>query len=189
MYKLYFRFRRFILMVQTKKVISMNYSSSTSCWKPWKWVRFYLIITMRDIYINSNLNPLTEFTGSSITTEFKYILPWNISQIITKTIPISTRIVISHAINQGILSCDYWKVSENWTTWSEFLNGQKAIAEHILASEEWKKSKREGLWESQSRDPSRKVNYLSKVLWDFRTEFLWKIITEFTRFVSSTRIG
>ena len=33
---------------------------------------------MRDIYINSNLN--TEFTKSSRSSKFKYILPWNISQ-------------------------------------------------------------------------------------------------------------
>ena len=30
-----FRFRRFILLVQKKEVISMNYGSSTSCRKPW----------------------------------------------------------------------------------------------------------------------------------------------------------
>ena len=36
------------------------------------------------------------------------------------------------------------------TTWSEFSNGGKAIPEQILASEERKKSKRAGLWESQS---------------------------------------
>ena len=36
------------------------------------------------------------------------------------------------------------------TTWSEFPNGGKAITEQILASEERKKSKRAGLWESQS---------------------------------------
>ena len=35
--ELYFRFRRFILLVQMKKVISINYGSSTSCWKPWAW--------------------------------------------------------------------------------------------------------------------------------------------------------
>ena len=35
-------------------------------------------------------------------------------------------------------------------TWSEFPNGGKAIVEQILASEERKKSKRVGLWESQS---------------------------------------
>ena len=28
--------------------------SSTSCWKPWRWMRFDLVITMRDIYIHPN---------------------------------------------------------------------------------------------------------------------------------------
>ena len=36
------------------------------------------------------------------------------------------------------------------TTWSELPNGAKAIAEQILASQERKKSKRAGLWASQS---------------------------------------
>ena len=56
---------------------------------------------MRDIYINSNLNTLTKFTNSSRSsrsTEFKEILPWNITQMIAKTAPISTRIVISYAM-------------------------------------------------------------------------------------------
>ena len=44
------------------------------------------------IYINSNLGPLTESISSS--TEFKDIVSWNISQMIMKTVPISTRIVI-----------------------------------------------------------------------------------------------
>ena len=79
--ELYFRFRTFILLVQTKKVISMNYGSSTSSWKTWRWVRLDLIITVRDI--NSNLNPLTKFTSSSRSIQFKDILPWNISQMIT----------------------------------------------------------------------------------------------------------
>ena len=34
-------------------------------------MRLELIFTMRDIYINANLDPLTEFTSSSRTTEFK----------------------------------------------------------------------------------------------------------------------
>ena len=55
------------------------------------------------LYINSNRNPLTKFISSSRSTEFKDILPWNISQMITKTIPISTRIVISHAMKRAIL--------------------------------------------------------------------------------------
>ena len=112
--ELYFRFRRFILLVQTKIVISMNYGRSRSCLKPWKWVRFDLILTMRDVYINSNLNLLTKFTSSSRSTEFKNILPWNISQMIMKTIPISTRIVISYVIKWAIPFWFYWKVNENW---------------------------------------------------------------------------
>ena len=54
----FFGFRRFILLAQTKKVISMNYGSSTSCWKPWRWLRLDLILTMCNIYINSIMNPL-----------------------------------------------------------------------------------------------------------------------------------
>ena len=67
--ELYFRFKRFILLIQMKKVISMNCGSSTSSWKPWTWVKFDLIFTMRDTYINSNLNPLRKFTGSSRSTD------------------------------------------------------------------------------------------------------------------------
>ena len=54
-----------------------------------------LILTMRDIKINSNLNPLTSIR-SSRSTEFKAIFPWNISQMIMKIIPISTRTVTIH---------------------------------------------------------------------------------------------
>ena len=36
------------------------------------------------------------------------------------------------------------------TIWSKFCNGGKSIVEQILASEERNKSKRVGLWESQS---------------------------------------
>ena len=61
-----------------------------------------LIFSMTDIYINSNLNPLIKLTRSSGSTKFKDILSWNISEMITKTVPISTRIVISYAIKQGI---------------------------------------------------------------------------------------
>ena len=66
-------------------------------------MRLDLIFFMWYIYINSNLNPLPKFTSSSKGTKFKDILPWNISQMITKTIPISTRIVISYAMKWGIL--------------------------------------------------------------------------------------
>ena len=114
LFELYLRIRRFFSLVQTKKVISMNYGSSTSSWKPWRWMRLDLIFSMWYIYINSNLNPLTKFTSSSRSTKFKDILPWNISQMITKTIPISTRIVISYAMKWGILFWISWKGNGNW---------------------------------------------------------------------------
>ena len=106
--------RRFFFLVQMKKVISMNDGSSTSSWKPWRWVRLDLTFSMRDIYINSDLNSLTKLTSSSRSSELKDILSWNISQMITNTIPISTRIVISYAIKQGILLWIWWKVNGYW---------------------------------------------------------------------------
>ena len=48
-------------------------------------------------------------------------------------------------------------------TWSEFPNRGKTIVEQILASEERNKSKKAGLWVTV-RDPSRKVNLMSKVI-------------------------
>ena len=91
-----------------KKVISMNYCSSISNWKQWRWLRFDLIFSMRNIYINSNLNPLTKLTSSNRSTELKDILTWNISQMITKTIPISMGIVISYVMKQSMES--QWKL-------------------------------------------------------------------------------
>ena len=67
----YFRFRRFIILVETKKVISMNYGSCTSSWKQWRWVRLDLKLSVRDIYINSYLNPLIKFTSRSKALSLK----------------------------------------------------------------------------------------------------------------------
>ena len=77
-------------------------------------MRFGLILMMRDIHINFNLNlnPLTKFNSSSRSNEFKDIISWIISQMTTKTIPISTRIV------------------------KGYVNGGKAVVGQILASEE-----------------------------------------------------
>ena len=59
------------------------------------------------------------------------------------------------------------------TTWSEFPNEGEAMVKQILASDEIKIQKsgtvRVAVW-----DPSREVNYLRKIIWD------WKIITKFT---------
>ena len=77
-------------------------------------LRLDLILAMRDIYINSNLNPLIKLTSSRRSSEFEEIPPWNISQMITKAVPISTRIVISYAMKWGIPFWVWWKVNGNW---------------------------------------------------------------------------
>ena len=122
----YFKFRRFILLVQMKKVISMSYGSSTRSWKPWRWVRLDLMLTMRDVYINSVLKPLTTLASSSRSTEFKDILPWNISQAIAKTIPISTRMVMQWN-GASPFEFDGKSMGAETTTWSEFPNGEKPL--------------------------------------------------------------
>ena len=73
--ELYFRFRIFILLVQAKKVISMNYSSYKSRWKPWRCMGLDLILSMRYTYINSNINLVTKLTvpmhkSSGFTTSY-----------------------------------------------------------------------------------------------------------------------
>ena len=99
----------------------------------------------------SNLTPHTKFTSSSRNTEFKDVLPWNVSQMITKTISISNRIVISYTMKRGISFSVWQKVNGNkTTTWSEFPNWGKTIAKQILGSEERNISKRARLWKSQS---------------------------------------
>ena len=148
--EVYFSIRRFIISVHTKKLISMNYGSSTSTWKPWRWVRLDLIFSMRDIYINSNLNTLTKFTRSRRSTELKHILPWNISQMIMKTIAITMRIVISYVMKQGIPLWILWKVNRYWD--KNMMRNSQWRESHCRTntSIRRKKSKREGLWESHS---------------------------------------
>ena len=111
---------------QFKDVFSLGINCRAKRWFLWtiapaqavenygdEWC-FDLICTMMDIYIYSNPNPFTKFTSGSRSTEFEDILPWNISQMITNTIPISTRIVISYVMKRGILLWVYWKVNGNW---------------------------------------------------------------------------
>ena len=49
-------------------------------------MRLGLILSIRDIYINSNLKLLTKFASSCRSTKFKDILPWNISQMIIQSL-------------------------------------------------------------------------------------------------------
>ena len=89
-----FKCWRFVLLVETKEVISMSYGSSISSWKSLRSVRLGTTFMMRDIYINSNLDPITKFTRSKRSSELKDIHPRNLFEMIAKTVPINTRIKI-----------------------------------------------------------------------------------------------
>ena len=119
------------------------------------------------IYINSNLKPLTKFPSSSRSTELKSNPPWNISQMITKTILFSKRIVISYTTKHAILLWIWWKVNGNWqnnmiriSQWRESLcRKNTSIRTKKLVQKS--RTMRISVW-----DPHRKVNHLSKVIWD-----------------------
>ena len=66
------------------------------------------------------------------------------------------------------------------TTWSEFPNEEKSIVEQMLVSDDRNRSKRAGLWESQSGIRVGKLTIWVR---------LFKIIKKFTWFISYTRIG
>ena len=77
---------------------------------------------------------------------------WNISQMITKTIWISTRIVISHALKQGnLIRIFHWR-EHHWRTNTS------------VGRKKWIQKNR--TTRVAVRDPNRKVKYLSKIIWD-----------------------
>ena len=119
----------------------MSYGNSTSSWKPWKWVRLELIFTMRNIssklHISSNLDSLPKFASNNKSNKFKYILPWSISKIITKMIPVSRRMVISYMMKgTSPFELDEKSMETATATWSEFPSGGKTIVEQILVTKE-----------------------------------------------------
>ena len=42
--------------------------ATTKLWKPWSWMRLYLILSKRDMKINWKVNPLTKFRSSNRST-------------------------------------------------------------------------------------------------------------------------
>ena len=112
--ELYFRFRRFILLVQTKELFSVNYGRSPSSWKPCRWVKLDLIDTMRDITHQFQ----SELHHKAHQQQQKHRIwrypPMKHLSMITKTIPISTRIVISYVMKRDIPFWVWQKVNGNW---------------------------------------------------------------------------
>ena len=71
-------------------------------WYLWLGIYIYIlhIYVYMYIYINPHLDPIIKFHNSSRSNKFKDILPWTISQMIIKTVPISTRIAIRHVMKK-----------------------------------------------------------------------------------------
>ena len=120
----------------------------------------YLVFSMGDIYISSNLNPLTKFTSSSRSTWLKDILSWNISQMVTKTNAINTRILMSYAMKCGILLWNRWKhngiLDNNMIRISQRRESHCRTNPGIRRKKEIQKSRTMRI---TVRDPSRKVNH------------------------------
>ena len=104
---------RSILVIYIKEEISMSYGCYTSNWKPWRLLRLHLTIIIRNICINSNLDPPTKFSSSTGSTYFKDILLWKIPQMIMKIIPFSTRIIKSCTMKRSFPLWLWRKLNKN----------------------------------------------------------------------------
>ena len=72
------------------------------------------------------MNPLKKFTTSSRSIEFKDILPCNISQMITKTVPTNTKTVISNEGHPVVNMMEsQWKLTQQHD--QNFLNKGKPL--------------------------------------------------------------
>ena len=126
---------------------------------------------------------------------YTYIKTWTNSEnslpaakapglMITKTVSISIRIVVSYAMKQGIpFWIDRKSMETETTTWSGFLNEMREnhcrtnISTRGKKTPQNNKTVRVTVW-----DPRRKVNCLNKVIWEQK-------LLKLTRSISSTRIG
>ena len=91
----YFKYRRLSPLKQTTEVIDRR----TSSCEPWRWIWLDMIFMMGEIYINSNLDLITKVSGSSRSTEFKDIHPWNISQMMKPEILMLTSHILMTPID------------------------------------------------------------------------------------------
>ena len=115
---------------------------------------------------NFNLNLITKFMSNSRTSGFKDILPGSISQMIMKSVPISMRIAkLYNEMRHLVLSLlqSQWKLRQQIrvSQWREshcrtntIVKTKKEIQERRTVT-------------FKVRDPSRKVNHLSKVIWNY----------------------
>ena len=144
---------------------------------------------MRNTYINCNLNPLTKFAATE-TLEFKGIFPWNISQIITETVPVSMRIVIGYVIKQGIPFWFWWKVHENWNNNVRIPLSRESHCRTNTSIKRKKEIQKSRTVRVTVRDPSRKVYHMSRVIWDFYNFYrLFQVYEFYPEYVASLYDG
>ena len=96
------------------------------CWYKWtKWFLWHMEAAKADEnhgnewgltwYLQWGIHKsIPTWTHSQNSLAAAEALPWNISQMITKTIPISMRTVISYVMKGGISFWVYCKVNRNW---------------------------------------------------------------------------
>ena len=121
-----------------KKVTAMSYASSISSSKPWRRYLRWRICT--------SVATGTHSQNSVAAAEARNLK------------------IFSHGTSP--FKFDWKSLEIETTTWSEFLNAEKAILEQILASEEMHKPKRTRLWESQPGIRAGKLTIWVKVIWD-----------------------
>ena len=111
-------------------MISMNYGSSTSSWKPWRWMRLDLIFSMWYIYINPNQFHLFQYTFY----QFQYLITTCLCMV-----EIYQEMFRSNSFNRNDLM-----VLFSWD-WSRLINKLSLIGSlNLLASKarisKWSKS-------------------------------------------------
>ena len=126
-----------------------SYVSSTISWKPWWWVRFDLIFTMRDIH---QLQP-----GPTHEIQCQQQKDWVLKISTHKTSPNHQEDHPNQLNNSNNLCLEkgypFWVWRKEYGIWENTLirisQWREATVEQMLPSEERKKSKWAGLWELQ----------------------------------------
>ena len=138
---------------------------------------------MRDTYINSNLslsqNSLAAEALSLKISSHEESLKWSqrVSQMITKTVPISTRIIIKYAMKQGIPLWIWWKVNGNWDN-------------NMIRISQWTESHCRTNTSIRRKKQTQKNRTMRSLSWIWVAKLtIWVRSFEFTRSISSTRIG
>ena len=142
---------------------SMSYGSSTSR-KPWRWVRLGLIFTMKGIYINSNMNPLSKFTSSSRSTKCKE----NLSHLSNDHKDGPNQHKNSHELCKE-RSSHFWvwqKLKENWDNMIRISKWRESYCRTHTSIKREKEILKSRTVRVTLTNQGKKVTLLSKGIWD-----------------------